>query len=38
MSKAQAAVGQAGQPTIFGKILDGSIPADKIYEDDKVRK
>ena len=25
-----------GQPTIFSKIIDKSIPADIIYEDDKV--
>ncbi|KAK7107065.1 uncharacterized HIT-like protein Synpcc7942_1390 [Littorina saxatilis] len=33
VSKAKAASKSAGQPTIFSKILDKSIPADIIYED-----
>ena len=36
MSEAEAAqAGSAAGPTIFDKILDGSIPAKFIHEDDK---
>jgi len=31
----QAAAKQLGQPTIFSKIIDKSIPADIVHEDDK---
>ena len=33
-STEQSAVGQ--KPTIFSKIIDKSIPADIVYEDDQV--
>ncbi|KAL3204945.1 hypothetical protein MRX96_041073 [Rhipicephalus microplus] len=36
VAKAQNATVTAGKPTIFSKILDGSLPADIIYKDDKV--
>ena len=36
VSKAKAAEKYVGKPTIFSKIIDKSIPADIIYEDDKV--
>ncbi|XP_076445289.1 putative HIT-like protein Synpcc7942_1390 [Babylonia areolata] len=35
VSKAKAAAGKSAKPTIFSMILDKSIPADIIYEDDK---
>uniref|UniRef100_A0A224YRI6 Histidine triad (HIT) family protein n=1 Tax=Rhipicephalus zambeziensis TaxID=60191 RepID=A0A224YRI6_9ACAR len=35
VAKAQNATASAGKPTIFSKILDGSLPADIIYKDDK---
>uniref|UniRef100_A0A6B0UXR6 Putative zinc-binding protein of the histidine triad hit family n=1 Tax=Ixodes ricinus TaxID=34613 RepID=A0A6B0UXR6_IXORI len=35
LKKAQSAPAFDGKPTIFSKILDKSIPADIIYEDDK---
>ncbi|XP_037272099.2 putative HIT-like protein Synpcc7942_1390 isoform X2 [Rhipicephalus microplus] len=35
VAKAQHATVTAGKPTIFSKILDGSLPADIIYKDDK---
>ncbi|KAH8030338.1 hypothetical protein HPB51_006770 [Rhipicephalus microplus] len=35
VAKAQNATVTAGKPTIFSKILDGSLPADIIYKDDK---
>ncbi|XP_041355213.1 uncharacterized HIT-like protein Synpcc7942_1390 [Gigantopelta aegis] len=35
VSKAKAAQKNFGEPTIFSKIIDKSIPADIIYEDDK---
>lgn len=35
VAKAQNATASVGKPTIFSKILDGSIPADIIYKDDK---
>uniref|UniRef100_A0A131XLS3 Putative zinc-binding protein of the histidine triad hit family n=1 Tax=Hyalomma excavatum TaxID=257692 RepID=A0A131XLS3_9ACAR len=35
VAKAQNATATAGKPTIFSKILEGSIPADIIYKDDK---
>ncbi|KAL8583261.1 Histidine triad nucleotide-binding protein 2, mitochondrial [Nucella lapillus] len=35
VSKAQAATAKHAQPTLFSKILDKTIPADIIYEDDK---
>ena len=36
VKKAAEAASSVGQPTIFSKIIDKSIPADIIYEDDKV--
>ncbi|XP_071113209.1 adenosine 5'-monophosphoramidase HINT1-like isoform X1 [Haliotis cracherodii] len=35
VSKAQAAAKYTGQPTIFSKILDKTIPANILYEDDQ---
>lgn len=35
VEKAKNATASAGKPTVFSKILDGSIPADIIYRDDK---
>ncbi|XP_075529741.1 putative HIT-like protein slr1234 isoform X2 [Dermacentor variabilis] len=35
VAKAKNATASVGKPTIFSKILDGSIPADIIYKDDK---
>lgn len=35
VEKAKNATPSAGKPTVFSKILDGSIPADIIYKDDK---
>ena len=36
VKKAAEAASSVGHPTIFSKIVDKSIPADIIYEDDKV--
>ncbi|CAN7995552.1 unnamed protein product, partial [Ixodes hexagonus] len=35
LKKAQSAPAFDGKPTLFSKIIDKSIPADIIYEDDK---
>ncbi|XP_067675216.1 adenosine 5'-monophosphoramidase HINT1-like isoform X2 [Haliotis asinina] len=35
VSKAQSAAKYTGQPTIFSKILDKTIPANILYEDDQ---
>ncbi|XP_077530113.1 adenosine 5'-monophosphoramidase HINT2-like isoform X2 [Haemaphysalis longicornis] len=35
VEKAKNATPSAGKPTVFSKILDGSIPADIIYKDNK---
>ncbi|XP_044300003.1 histidine triad nucleotide-binding protein 2, mitochondrial [Varanus komodoensis] len=35
VEKAQRAAREAGAPTVFSRILDGSLPADILYQDDK---
>lgn len=38
VDRARTAPAFDGKPTIFSKIIDKTIPADVIFEDDKVKK